>query len=255
LIRNIFKGLFSKGLILEGKELSGFLDRIGHNFKNPDLLTTALTHRSYSYSKEQDALNSNERLEFLGDAVLDLVVTQYLYETFEDKREGTLSQHKSLIISSKVLKESADIIELGRYIFLSRSEEKSGGRERSSILADAFEALIAAIYLDGGYEAAGAFIRKFVLGHLDAILGDDNFHNYKSELLEYAQGRGIQVPKYSIAVEEGPDHDKTFTIIATLGEREIGRGLGKSKKDAEQLAARVAVEKLRKEEGKKTLNE
>jgi ribonuclease-3 len=217
---------------------------IGYGFKNTAFLKQSLTHRSFAHANDGTGLNSNERLEFLGDAVLDLIVSEHLYNMYTRKREGMLSQYKSLIISRRVLRNAAEKIKLGSFMRLSEAEEKSGGRDRASILSDAFEAVIAAIYLDGGYDPARRFVREYVLDGMEVLLKDKEFFNFKSILLEHFQGLGEQVPRYVILEESGPDHNKTFQLGVEVDKKQLGTGEGKTKKDAEQNAARSALEGL-----------
>ncbi|MFP4522476.1 MAG: ribonuclease III, partial [Fibrobacterota bacterium] len=216
----------------------------GYSFRNKAVLERALTHRSFAYNHKGGGFYSNERMEFLGDAVLDLVVTEFLFNRYINRREGHLSRIKSLIISRKVLCKAAAKCRLGDYLFLSRSEVKSGGRKRDSILADAFEAFICAVYLDGGLKEASDFIDSFLLSDIDIYLAEDELRNYKSEFLELAQSGHGSTPVYEVAEEKGPDHKKIFIIEVSLGGEILGRGEGRTKKDAEQAAARMALEKI-----------
>lgn len=206
------------------------------------LLQQSLTHRS-ALGESEEAL-SNERLEFLGDSVLGLVVAQYLYTQFPDRAEGELAKAKAVAVSEPVLAESAKILGLADMILMSAGEETSGGRRRLSILSDAFEALVAVIYLDCGMEAA----REFVLRALESILEDierkEHIRDYKSLLQEHIQGLYKRAPRYVVVAEEGADHDKTFGVEVMLEEIVMGRGEGKSKKQAEQAAALQALEQI-----------
>lgn len=222
---------------------------IGYHFRDPELLDQALTHRSFLTGTRKDRLVSNERLELLGDAVLGLAVTEFLFRRFPKKPEGELTNMKSLIVSRKVLSRVARRIRLGEFILMSRAEERSGGRQRPSILADSLEALIGAIYMDGGFEEAMRFIRRFVLAGMDQYLSEEVYHNYKSELLEYAQARGWGNPVYRVVKEEGPDHDKTFTVEVDVAGHARGVGKGRTKKQAEQQAAKEAMKQLTEHEG------
>ncbi len=224
----------------------GFEGRIGYVFRDTSLLDHALSHRSYAFAVSNSNLMSNERLEFLGDAVLGLVASNFLFSRYPDKEEGELSRIRSLLISRKALKEAADRINLGDQLKLSRSEEKTGGRTRFSINSNTFEALIAAIYLDGGYAAAETFIKKHVLVMLDRMLTDEDYSNFKSRLLEFVQARGNEIPQYEVTSESGPDHAKTFDISVKFWGKHFGAGQGKSKKEAEQAAARSALDFLEK---------
>lgn len=216
-----------------------------YRFNNRELLEHALRHRSHTYAVNDDRTGSNERMEFLGDAVLNLVVTEFLYKNNPKKQEGILSQIKSLVVSKKILGKAADDIELGKHLYLSVSEEKSGGRKRLSIVADAFEALIAAIYLDGGLKNAAKFIENTILHDMDGFINDEKYINYKSLILEATQSLGLGMPVYSVVSESGPDHDKTFEMKVYIKEEEWGSGVGKNKKTAEQEAARCALSNKR----------
>lgn len=221
-----------------------FQQEIGLRFRSPLLLRQALTHRSFVYDNNGDASQSNERMEFLGDSVLGLVVNEHLYKLFPDNREGSLTQMKSLLVSEAVLSKMARSMRLGRYILLSDAEAESGGRERPSILADAFEAVIGAIYLDSGIEAARRFTESRLLREAGAIVRDESNINHKSLLQEYAQSQFKTHPRYRVTREEGPDHEKVFSVEVFVGDRLLGRGSGKNKKDAEQDAARDAIARL-----------
>lgn len=215
---------------------------IGHVFAEPELLVRALSHRSWINAQGGDPIDSNERLEFLGDAVLDLVITDYLYLTRSDEDEGKLSKIKSLVVSAKVLAEVARPLGIGNHILLSRSEEKAGGGERESILADAWESLIGAIYLDAGYGAAEAFLHRTLVPRLLEFMEDAALANYKSALLEHAQSKGIGPPRYEVEKTSGPEHGKKYHIRVVIQGEVWGRGSGLSKKDAEQAAARKALD-------------
>jgi ribonuclease-3 len=218
-------------------------------FQNPSLLGTALKHRSFLNLTNEPRTASNERLEFLGDAVLDLVITHFLYQKFPNKTEGHLSKVKSILVSKPVLADIAsEQMQLGKYILMNRGEEKTGGRQRKSILADAFESLIGAIYLDQGLSAAQEFIHNYLIKDYKQILRKSLYKNYKSVLLEYAQGTGKGLPEYRVIEENGPDHAKEFVISVSIGKEVLGEGKGKSKKIAEQEAAKQAVKKLAIEE-------
>ncbi|MBQ2798521.1 MAG: ribonuclease III [Ruminiclostridium sp.] len=213
-------------------------ERIGYSFKNEKLLEEALTHSSYTNGKH---LKSNERLEFLGDSVLSIVVSKYLFENLTNMPEGQLTKIRAGVVCENALYPFARKIDLGKYIFLGKGEEMTGGRDRHSILADAFEALIAAIYLDGGIEAARGFILPF-LPPLDK-LRDGKFllGDYKTVLQEIIQQNPEEKIAYEIAAESGQAHNKQFTANVLLNGQVIGTGIGKSKKEAEQNAAREAI--------------
>ena len=216
-------------------------ERIGFRFRRAQFLEAALTHKSFA--SEQRIGRYNERLEFLGDSVLSAVVAHQLFESYPDEDEGRLSKRKALLVSRPSLARWAKELDLGKYLFLGAGEENSGGRLRPSILSNAVEALIGAIYLDGGYGEAAAFIRRwFCNQHAQAVETD-----YKSRLQEILQKRFKAPPVYDMLRATGPDHDKTFSVTVRLGRQVLGTGQGKSKKEAEQSAALDALEKLLKE--------
>ncbi len=224
--------------------LAEFQDKIQHHFANVELLRVALTHRSFARSGEKDWLPSNERLEFLGDSVLGLIVSEFLYNRFPTKSEGGLTKLKSLLVNETALFRVSEALDLGRFILLSPEEERAGGRNRVSINSDSLEAVIGALYLDGGLGAVRPMIDRYIISQMEKIEADDSFRNYKGELLELVQGRGEGMPRYEVIEERGPDHDKTFSVVVYINGRKIGSGLGPSKKDAEQEAAAEALRNL-----------
>lgn len=241
------KGLFTRdnGQRKEAPSFGKVEEAIGYAFADKRLLDTALKHRSYVYSHDGTGIDSNERLEFLGDAVVDLVVTHALYRRFPERREGELTQAKSLIVSKTVLTEKAHALGLGSHILLSQEEESAGGRRRTSIVSDAFEALVGAIYLDGGLVAADAFLKRSLLDDLEKLLANDDYLNFKSMLLEHIQSQRKGQPEYCLHAEEGPDHLKTFIVEVKVHGRTLARGEGRSKKQAEQRAAKEALRSLK----------
>jgi ribonuclease III len=214
---------------------------IGYRFRNKQFLLLALTHKSSVGTDDRKGLHSNERLEFLGDAVLNCLVTDHLYALYPKRSEGQLSKMKSLVVSRKILGEIAQTINLGEYLRFGVSEKKSGGSRRASILSNAFEALLGALYLDGGPEKARKFLAAFLFGSIDAFLQDADNVNYKSRILEFAQRDGFGIPKYKVVASTGPEHAKEFTIEIEVGGVPLGRGSGPNKKMAEQQAARSAL--------------
>jgi ribonuclease-3 len=220
---------------------------IKYRFNDQQLLKTALSHRS---SLKETGLDSNERLEFLGDAVLGLVVSSYLYKNNEEMPEGELTRMKALLVNETVLSRAALSFGLGEFLYLSAEEKKAGGNERPSITADAFEALLGAVYLDGGYDQAKRLVRRYILADSDDIIGDKKLQNYKGELLELMQSRAEGMPHYRVRDEIGPDHDKVFDVEVYINDQLLGEGRGKSKKEAEQDAARAALKTLRDQEPK-----
>lgn len=218
--------------------------KLGYRFRDVSLLILALKHRSYVYAQEQTGVQSNERLEFLGDAVLDLIVSEYLYQSFPERREGGLTQLRSALVNKVTLATKAQQMNLGKHLLLSEGEARAGGRHRGSILSDAYESLVGAIYLDGGIEPARQFIIKTLLDDVAKFDTARQWMNYKSLLLEYTQSEGKGQPRYRVEAEEGPDHRKIFTVEVYIAGTPVGKGTGTSKKDAEQNAARDATERL-----------
>jgi ribonuclease III len=216
---------------------------IGYRFKNRNLLNEALSHRS---SLKDTGRQSNERLEFLGDAILGLIVSTFLYRNNSQHSEGELTRMKAGLVNETVLAQVAQSFHLGKFLFMSPEEDKSGGRNRLSITADAFEALIGAIYLDGGYAQAEMLVNKYILQGYKIIIGNEQLHNYKGELLEYLQAQGQGMPHYKVSDQIGPDHDKLFVVWVYANGEKIGEGEGHSKKEAEQKAARQALQKIKK---------
>ncbi len=219
-------------------------ETLGYNLVDEALFTQALKHRSYLPISQEHRIQSNERLELLGDAVLGLVVVEFLYNRFPEKEEGDLTNMKSLIVSRRILAKIAKALKLGQYFLLSDAEEKSGGRTRASINSDAIEAVMGAIYIDGGLEHARMFIEEKILANFEELIRDELHTNFKSMLLEYAQSQNLGSPSYDVHSVDGPDHERIFTIQVRIREDVLGRGTANSKKRAEQLAAREALKSL-----------
>jgi len=215
-------------------------ETIDYKFKNIQLLKQALSHSSYANEKKHPN-GSNERLEFLGDSVLSIVVSDYLYKNLNNVAEGELTKIRASLVCEKSLHIFAKQIELGNYLRLGKGEENTGGRERPSILADAFEAVIAAIYLDGGMEAASKHILRFIPKDVEH-LHHPAFSDFKTVLQEVVQKNPEEKVEYVLIGEEGPDHNKRFVVEVCLNSQVIGKGKGRSKKEAEQLAAKEALE-------------
>jgi ribonuclease-3 len=224
-----------------------FYLKLGYLFRDPSFLLQALTHRSHSRTVDNSA-DSNERLEYLGDSILGMVISEYLYHTYPDYKEGDLTKTKALLVNEGALSMVGKESGLNMLILLSAEEEKSGGRNRNSIISDALEAVIGAIYLDSGLNAARDFIHRVILSRKEDILSDANQHNYKGELLEYLQARGGVAPHYEVLAEEGPDHEKIFRIAVHTGGKITGTGIGQSKKEAEQRAAAESLNYLKRNE-------
>ncbi|MFH1079948.1 MAG: ribonuclease III [Pseudomonadota bacterium] len=213
--------------------------RLPYRFRDDSLLDTALTHRSYVNENPSEMRRDNERLEFLGDAVLDLCISDLLMKNFPDYQEGLLSQVRASIVNEQPLAEMAKSFHLGDYLLLGKGEEASGGRSKPSLLANTFEALIAAIYLDGGFEEAAALIRRL----FTPLIGESyrTYRDYKTTVQQISQHTFKETPRYTLIHECGPDHDKTFEIQLSIADRIQTTGTGKNKKEAEQRAAEQAI--------------
>ncbi len=211
-----------------------------YNFNNINLLKNALTHSSYA-NEVRNGTTSNERLEFLGDSVLSIIVSDYIFNNFPKLPEGELTKLRASLVCEKSLCGFSRELDLGKYLLLGKGEEKGGGRERDSILADAFEAVLAAMYLDGGYEIARNHALRFVLREIEHP-EDDVFKDYKTVLQEIIQRNPEETVSYLLVDQTGPDHNKIFTVEVKLNSNTIGKGSGKSKKQAEQMAAKQALE-------------
>ena len=222
---------------------------MGIRFSNLDLLRQALTHKSYLHENSGEGGESNGRMEFLGDSVLGLVVNEFFYQQFPLAEEGELTKMKSLLVSKAVLARRARAMHIGRFLFLAEAEVETGGRERTSLLADGLEALIGAIYLDRGLDAAKKFLYEHLLCDAGKIIRDSKHTNYKSILQEYIQGEYRIHPDYRVLSEKGPEHEKLFTVEVSVHRKVLGKGTGKNKKEAEQAAARQAVAKLELQNG------
>jgi len=235
----------AQGLSTERRrDLNVLCKRLGISIGDLSLLNQALMHRSYVHDADMSRGESNERMEFLGDAVLGLIVNEHLFSRYEKRQEGRLTKIKSLIVSEAVLSRVAEEIGLGHFVLLSENERSSGGGERASILADALEAVICAVYLDSGLGAARRFIRRHLLSSIDELLEVEEYKNYKSIVQEYAQREFGARPRYRVVSAKGPEHERTFFVELKLSGRALGRGEGKNKKEAEQMAARNALGKL-----------
>ncbi len=220
-------------------------EKLGFAFDDLDVLVTALTHRSYMNEHKKSAKEHNERLEFLGDAVLELVVTEYLYKTYTDP-EGILTSWRAALVRTESISAAGQRLGLDELLRLSRGEKHGGERARQQILANAFEAVTGAIYLDKGYEAAAAFIHTHILSTFEEILNTGSWRDPKSRLQEVAQSRESQTPVYKVLEEVGPDHDKTFTLGVYVKGKLKGKGTGPSKQVAQQEAAKAALKSYEK---------
>lgn len=215
-------------------------NRIGYTFKDFNLLKQAMTHSSYANEHRLSKFTNNERLEFLGDAVLEIITSEFLFVNYPKLHEGDLTKMRASIVCEQTLAISSKEIELGKFLLLGKGEDMTGGRERSSIVSDAMEALIGALYLDGGFEASKCFIKKYILTD---IKDKQLFYDSKTILQEIIQSDYTEELIYNLIDEKGPDHDKRFIVSVTIGEKEIGKGIGKTKKAAEQEAAYDALMK------------
>jgi ribonuclease-3 len=220
--------------------------KLNYTFRDPALLREALSHSSYANEHRAAHLNSNERLEFLGDSVLGFVTAEFLFRQHPDLPEGDLTRIRAALVCEQSLYEVARKLDLGRYLRLGRGEEAGGGRERTSILADATEAVFAAVYLDGGIDAATALIHRCLLDAEREEAVEERRRDYKTALQELIQRHADQVLTYQMVGEQGPDHDKTFVAEVQLNGSAVGTGSGHSKKEAEQAAAKAALEIMEK---------
>ncbi|MBR8701209.1 Ribonuclease 3 [Fusobacterium sp. DD29] len=230
------------------KNYLDFERNLGYSFNNKDLLKNSLLHRSFGNEHRKYKKISNERLELLGDAVLDLVVTEYLYKSYENSTEGDLAKIKSMVVSEPVLAAISKKLEVGKYLLLSRGEELTGGRERSSILGDAFEAILGAIYIDSDFETAKKFALSHIKDSIDNVDTNEEILDFKTILQEYSQKEYKIIPEYLVINEIGPDHQKIFEIAVKINngvDKElVAVGSGKNKKSAEQAAAKVLCKEL-----------
>jgi ribonuclease-3 len=227
-----------------GEAVVALESELGITFSNRELLLTVFVHRSYLNEHRTFPLPHNERLEFLGDAVLELSVTDLLYRKFPDKPEGELTALRSAVVRGDALSEVARLLGFSKLLLLSNGEERSGGREKGYLLANALEAFIGALYLDQGYDVADAFVKQHVLAELDAIVREQRYIDPKSRLQEYTQSQTGLTPRYEVREESGPDHAKTFTVAVFVGDSELAVGTGSSKQGAQVAAAEAALANL-----------
>ncbi|MEK7179482.1 MAG: ribonuclease III [Patescibacteria group bacterium] len=226
-------------------DFSSCAKKLGASFNNLDLLVEALTHRSYLNEHREYVGSHNERLEFLGDAVLELAVTDFLFKKFPAKPEGELTSYRAALVNTVSLAECAQALGISDFLLLSKGEQKDIGRAREVILADAFEAIIGAMYLDSGFTAAEQFVAKNLYGRIDDIIAKRSYQDAKSRFQEIAQEKRGTTPRYETLSEVGPDHAKLFTVGVFIGADEIARGEGQSKQEAEQVAAEVGLKSMR----------
>lgn len=227
--------------------VKGLEARLGYRFRDKSLCENALTHSSYANENRGAGYASNERLEFLGDSVLGVTVAEHLYRTRPDLAEGQMTRLRAELVCERSLADAANRLKLGPCLKLGRGEERSGGRARASILADAFEAVLAAVFLDGGWTPAGAMVHRFILSGAEHG-NDGDTGDYKTTLQELVQRKSGQVLAYALVKAEGPDHEKTFIFDVLLNKKRIGTGSGRSKKEAEQAAARDGLAALEAED-------
>ncbi len=224
------------------RAIDAFESATGYSFQNSNLLRQALTHSSYANERRMSRLSNNEKLEFLGDAVLELVSSEFIYMNNPNMTEGEMTKLRASMVCEPTLSLCAKALDLGEFLFLGKGEDATGGRERDSILSDALEAVIGAIYLDGGFTSAKEFITNYILADIE---NKKLFYDSKTILQELIQGMSKESLSYQVLLEEGPDHNKKFMVQALVGERELATGVGRTKKAAEQEAAYKSILKLK----------
>ncbi|MBI5099289.1 MAG: ribonuclease III [Nitrospirae bacterium] len=232
--------------VSSSKNIADLENNLGYTFKKKSLLKEAITHKSYAHEKQKGSLSFNERMEFLGDSVLELIISEYIFTTYPEYTEADLSRIKAYTVQESTLAEIAKSINIGECLILGKGEEMTGGRKKDSLLADAFEAVLAAIYLDGGYKKAKAFILRHLIYKTDELSTKNFIFDFKTKLQEVAQAEFGVLPAYVIHKEEGPEHKKTFEVKVFINENYLGLGKGKTKKAAAQKAAEAALKKLKK---------
>jgi ribonuclease-3 len=231
--------------VSSSKNLETLEERLAYSFRDRELLAEALTHRSYQHENPGLASSCNERLEFIGDSVLGLVVVEYLFLSRRDLSESEMSEIKSYIVRGSLLSEVATDLSLGRYVKLGRGEEETGGRTKKSILANTMEAVFGAVYLDGGYDAARHLVLALLRERILDAMSSGQYHNYKTELQEESQMRFGLLPEYRIVSQEGEEHRKTFTAEVFIAGKRYGKGTGRNKKEAQTAAAKEAMDRLK----------
>ena len=233
--------------VSSSEDLTGLEESLGYTFRKKSYLREALTHKSYAHERSKECESFNERLEFLGDSVLELIISEYLFTSYPDYTEADLSRIKAYVVQESTLAETSMDLMLGRYLLLGKGEEMTGGRKKSSLLADAFEAVLAAIYLDGGYRKARDFALKHLKTKADELTSSNFIFDFKTKLQEVAQARYGVLPRYVTHKEEGPEHRKTFEVKVFVKETFLGSGKGKTKKAAAQKAAEKGLKKIGEE--------
>lgn len=232
-------------LIMSKQEIEELETSLGYYFKDKGLLLEAVTHKSFHHENPDKAFSYNERLEFLGDSVLGLVVVEYLFKLEKSYSEAIMSKIKSYIVKEAVLSDAAESISLGAYLRLGKGEKETGGRGKKSILADAMEAVFGAVYIDGGFERARDAILRLLQGRIDAAVSSEQFFDYKTDLQEESQVKFGVLPRYVTVKQEGEEHKKIFTVEVYIKGDRFGRGSGRSKKEAETIAAKEALLKIK----------
>jgi ribonuclease-3 len=232
--------------VSSSKNIADLENNLGYTFKKKSLIKEAITHKSYAHEKQKGSLSFNERMEFLGDSVLELIISEYIFTTYPEYTEADLSRIKAYTVQESTLAEIAKGINIGDCLILGKGEEMTGGRKKDSLLADAFEAVLAAIYLDGGYKKAKAFILRHLIHKTDELSTKNFIFDFKTKLQEVAQAQFGVLPSYVIHKEEGPEHKKTFEVKVFINENYLGLGKGKTKKAAAQKAAEAALKKIKK---------
>ncbi len=228
------------------RKLEDFENKLGYSFVNRDLLAEALTHRSYYHENRAKTPSCNERLEFLGDSVIGLIVVEYLFLMKAQYEESVLAKMKSYLVCESVLADIAVSISLGRYILLGKGEDSTGGRIKKSILSDALESVIGAVYLDAGFEKTREIVLSFFRERIEKVTEEGQFYDYKTELQEKTQLIYGTLPEYKVIKEQGMEHKRVFTVSVSLDGKELGVASGKKKKEAEALAAKEALQKLKR---------
>lgn len=243
-----YSRFFSRSLpSTESQKLRRLEDQLPYRFQDVSLLKRALTHKSFANEQRLTSLSQNERDEFLGDAVLELAISHLLMEAFPEAPEGELSKLRAAVVNETSLAELARALKVGEFLYLGKGEEQCQGRNKDSLLSDAFEAVLGAVYLDAGFAPAFKVVKRQFGPLIRRATQQDIIRDYKTRLQEESQTRFQAVPRYELISENGPDHDKTFSITILIKNQPYGSGSGKSKKQAEQMAAREALEKLEKE--------
>jgi len=232
--------------VSSSKNIADLENNLGYTFKKKSLIKEAITHKSYAHEKQKGSLSFNERMEFLGDSVLELIISEYIFTTYPEYTEADLSRIKAYTVQESTLAEIAKSINIGECLILGKGEEMTGGRKKDSLLADAFEAVLAAIYLDGGYKKAKAFILRHLIYKTDELSTKNFIFDFKTKLQEVAQAQFGVLPSYVIHKEEGPEHKKTFEVKVFINDNCLGLGKGKTKKAASQKAAEAALKKIKK---------